>query len=165
MTDQPALFDPNTPTTRTTPIPATNRPDTWLTTHLIRTGHLTETGLTRRARIRTCRTCRSLTIAGLDDHTCALEAHTDPTPLTPLAEALAAIEGRPTYNLHREGGHYVLDPRDPEHITAHPAGTRNREDVLRQHLCHTPPVPLELAAPTRYPEHTPPPPPGAHPPF
>lgn len=118
------------------PTATRSKPDAWLTDHLIAGGHLTETGLSRRARIRTCR-CRHLILAGLDSDICAFEAAADPIPLTPLAEMLARIEGRPTYDLRREGGGWVLDRRDHHRIAFAPAGSRPRIDVVRAHQCHS----------------------------
>lgn len=162
MTSQPTLFDTTLPTP---PIAISTSPRNWLTDHLIRTGHLTETGLSRRARIRICPTCHQPTLAALDDDTCAFETHCDPHPLNPLGEALALVEGRRTLALHRTAGHWELDRRDHRHITDDPASHRHREDVLRQHRCHTPPIPNDHTAPSRFPETNPPLPPGAAPPF
>lgn len=147
------------------PSPTTTRPAParWLLAHLIATGHLTETGLSRRARIRTCR-CHAAVLAGLDAETCAFEVAADPTPLNPLGEALAIVEGQRTWSLHREGGRWVLDRRDAWHITAHPAGTRPREDVVREHRC-THPVADALAATSCFPETHPKPPANSIPPF
>lgn len=161
---QPTLFDPPTfvPVARQS---ATRPPaERWLVDHLVRTGHLTETGLSRRARIRTC-SCRQLVLAGLDDDTCALEVTCDPHPLSPLGEALALVEGRRTLALHRDGSRWVLDRRDSYDITAEPAGTKHREDVVREHRCTSGPPPAGLYGPSRYPEITPPLPSNAAPPF
>lgn len=161
MTTEPTLFG----TIPATPEPESAKPTDWLLAHLIRHGYVTETGITRTARIRTCRCCRTPTLAGLDDTTCALDVSCDPTPLTPIGEALALVEGRRTLALHREGNRFVLDPREREHITAYPASTRDREDVLREHRCHTPPPAGQLAAPSNYPETAPRPRAGAPAPF
>src|SRR5436190_12749182 len=88
--------------------PTRTSPNAWLVGHLVAAGHLTETGISRRARIRACR-CRQLILTGLDDHACAIEAKCDPYPLTPLGEALALVEHRHTWTLRREGSRYVLD--------------------------------------------------------
>lgn len=170
MNTQPALFDPiQTTSTSTTPpdLTAASAPrSTWLEAHLIRAGHLTETGLTRAARIHTC-TCRATTIAGLDGDVLAFEAHTDPQPLSVHGEAFALLEGRVTWHLRRERNRYVLEPRDSYDIRRHPATSRPREDVLRQHRCHTAPLDPTgpLVAPSRFPETTPRLPAGAAPPF
>lgn len=138
---------------------------TWLRDHLIRTGHMTETGISRRARIRRCRRCSSHILTGLDADVCAIEANADPVPLSPLGEALAVLEGRITWSLHSEGGRWVLDVRDPLHIAAHPAGTRGREDVVREHRCRSSSVVPALTASTRFPETRPPAPVGSEPGF
>lgn len=114
---------------------------TWLRQHLIDTGHLTETGTSRRARPKTHH-CGALILTGLDDDRCAGEATTDPLPLTPLGEALAHLEGRTTYQLTRRG-RLELDQRNQWAITAHPAGT-GPFDVLREHRCDTPPPAPDL---------------------
>lgn len=148
---------------------------TWLRDHLVASGHMTETGLTRRARLRPCpghiktpvdrRRCPALVLAGLDDDKCALEARADPTPLSPLGEALAVVEGRITYTLRREGPGWVLDSRDHHAIDHAPAGSRPRHDVVRQHRCGTPPPEGPLATSSSFPETAPQPPAGATPPF
>lgn len=147
MTTQPTLLDlldqPRRPTTRTR--------DRSLLDHLIRTGRATETGLTRRARLRTC-PCTQVILAALDDDTCALEVHADPIPLTPLGEALAHIEGRWTYMLTRAGGGWTLDRRDASKITHRPAGTQPRCDVVREHRCRTPRPGDPLTAATSFAE-------------
>lgn len=104
---------------------------------LIRTGRLTETGLSRRARPRPCPRCGTWTIAGLDADRCALEAHCDPTPLTALGEVIALASGRRTLELVRTRGRLELEQRWADHIADQPAGT-TRGDVLATHLCHQP---------------------------
>lgn len=107
---------------------------TWLRDHLIAGGHLTETGLTRRARIRVC-ACSARVLVGLDDDVCALESAVDPEPLNQLGEALALLEGRYTLSLRRDGRGFVLDRRHRFEIAAKPAGTQPRTDVVREHRC------------------------------
>ena len=141
--------------------------ETWLRDHLIRTGHITETGVTRAAKIRGCpMRCGSFVLVGLDDaHQCALEARADPIPVSALGEALALVEGRRTWSLHREAGRWVLDPRDDHHIAGYPAGTRLREDVLREHRCGIGVPTGALAAASTHPDTRPPLPAGAEPGF
>lgn len=110
---------------------------TWLLDHLIRAGHVTETGATRKAKIRRCQKCRAHVLVGLDADMCALEVEADPTPLSALGEALALVEGRRTLALYRDRGRFVLDPRRTEDITGDPAGSNSREDALREHRCST----------------------------
>lgn len=138
---------------------------TWLRDHLIRTGRMTETGLSRRARIRPCPTCPLLILTGLDAEMCATEAACDPSPLSPLGEALALVEGRRTWALHSEAGRWVLDPRDSDQIASEPAGSRLRQDVLRAHRCESGAPTNQLIAPTTFPETSPPLPPNSPPPF
>lgn len=109
---------------------------TWLKDHLIAAGHMTETGATRRARVRAC-TCGADIIVGLDGDRLAFEARVDPYPLSGFGEVLALLEGRYTWAAHAEAGRYVLEPRDSHAISARPAG-ECREDVMRQHRCHSP---------------------------
>lgn len=138
--------------------------DTWLRDHLIRQGRMTERGITRRARTRICRRCNADVLAGLDDYVAAIEVAADPVPLSPLGEALALAKGHRTFGLHKEGGTWVLDRRDGDHIAHHPAGTRNREDVVPSHVCgSTWTGPLTTAS--RFPETKPPTPTGSTPPF
>lgn len=124
------------------------RPQPWLTQHLIRAGHITETGISRHARIRTCARCHTPALVGLDDDICATEAATDPTPLNPLGEALALIDGRRTWNLTTTRNGYQLERRDNTHITTNPAGTHPRQDTLAEHRCHHPPPPPTLTTPS-----------------
>lgn len=139
----------------------------WLLDHLVQSGHVTESGLTRKARVRSCPgRCGQQLLSGLDDPaTCALEVRVDPVPLSPLGEALAVVEGRYTVALHREAGRLVLDPRSPYDIAARPAGTGDREDVMRQHRCGDPPPTGALAAPSTHPEAGPQTPVDDEPPF
>lgn len=123
----------------------------WLKQHLIDAGHLTETGLTRTARPRRCRSCNQPVIAGLDNDRCALEVHADPVPLSALGEALALLEGRRTVALAHEGGRWVIHVRDDFQIRGRPAGTTPRWDVLRSHVCGSNPPTGPATAPSSYP--------------
>lgn len=140
---------------------SSSSPD-WLRDHLIRAGHITETGLTRHARLRRCH-CGLWTLSALDGDRCALEAHCDPRPLTPIGEALAWLDHRRTWSLTRTR-RFELDPRDQHTITHHPAGTQPRCDVLAQHACGRQ-LPLQAFGPSNFPETTPPLPAGTPPPF
>lgn len=158
MNDQPTLLD----------VLATQRnqttPSRWLLGHLIAAGHLTESGLGRRARLRKC-TCKAHILAGLDDDVAAFETACDPIPLNPLGEALALVEHRRTYLLRKDGKGYVLDHRHAAAIARRPAGTTPRADVIRQHRCNTPDIPEQLTLPTSYAEARPALPPNARPDF
>lgn len=113
----------------------------WLTEHLVNSGHITANGISRRARIRSCRTCRHPVLAGLDADICALPAIVDPHPLTGLGEMLACLEHRLTYELRSSGNRgYRLNERDADKIAYSPAGTRTDLDVLRAHSCHARPL-------------------------
>ena len=127
----------------------------WLKQHLIATGVIDDNGIGRRAVVRTCVTCRATILTGLDADTAALTVRVDPIPLSPLGEALARVDGRPTYWLHRDGGRLVLDLRDAWNIHARPAGTRLGEDILRAHQCGSPPVAGPLEAETQHPSARP----------
>lgn len=127
--------------------------DTWLRDHLVRSGHMTEDGVTRKARLRPCPRCPHDVLVGLDDVTCALEVHADPVPLSELGEAVALLQNRRTLNLRREGSGWVIDRRDHHDITHTPAGTAHRLDVLAEHACAHGPPPPALRAPSTFPEH------------
>lgn len=144
--------------------PGASAPSRWLLGHLVAAGHLTESGLSRRARIRTC-SCGQAVLAGLDDEILAFEVQVDPVPVSPIGEALALIEGRRTFSLAREGGRYVLDPRTAADILHHPAGTHPRRDVLRAHRCGTGELPEQLACATNFAEARPTASPDASPDF
>lgn len=127
----------------------------WLRQHLINTGRWNIDGINRAARARTCTHCPQILLAGLDDPRCAGPATVDPTPLSPLGEALALIDGRTTYTLTRRGNHLELDHRNQWTITAHPAGTQPGVDIVAEHRCSTPEPspPLILASSIRPPTH------------
>lgn len=144
-------------TTQTAPAP-------WLVDHLVHTGVMTETGLTRRARPRPCPHCSTWVITGLDADTLALEAACDPQPLNTLGEAMALVAGRRTLNLTRTRGRLELEQRWADHVESQPAGT-GRADVLAEHVCGQP-IPASWNTTSRF-KPTPGtnPPPGSPPPF
>jgi hypothetical protein len=125
-------------TKTTAPIPA------WLRRHLHDTGVMVD-GVTRSARIRTCRRCHQTVIKGLTEEPCSILATCDPTPLSNLGEALALTTGRHTYDLAYRAGRLELDDRDCDHIEGSPPETpnswRRRADVLAEHRCHADPLP------------------------
>lgn len=127
-------------------------PDAGVLRHLIRAGHLTESGLSRRARPRPCPHCCAWTIAGLDADVCALETHVDPSPLTPLGEMLALLDHRPTFELVRAEGRFQLERRHAWRITFAPAGSTPRADVLALHRCDATPISGPALAPTAFAE-------------
>lgn len=143
----------------------------YLLEHLIRAGYLTETGLSRRARLRHCPTCGVYVMTGLDGDTCALEAVCDPRPLTAWGEAYAWLDGRRTWALTKPG-RFELDPRTSREIAATPAGSQPRLDVLAQHACSVVDgrgrvrlLPVTCFGPSSFPETTPTLPPGSPAPF
>jgi hypothetical protein len=123
--------------------------DAWLKRHLVDNGHLTESGASRKAKPRRCRTCNAVVVIGLDADMCAFEVHADPVPLSQLGEALAVATGRRTVSFCQSAGAYLLEQRWVEDIKARPAGTGTREDVLAEHRCREP-VPDLWSAPTSF---------------
>lgn len=127
---------------------------TWLKDHLVAAGYMTETGATRRARVRRCG-CGVDIIVGLDGDRLAFEARVDPYPLSSVGEVLALLEGRYTWAAYADGGRHVLEFRDSHAISARPAG-KCPEDVMRQHRCDTPePAGVIASAFTSPPKPTP----------
>jgi hypothetical protein len=112
----------------------------WLKTMLIDQGRLSETGLTRRARIRTHKPCHLPTLAGYDADTCALDTWCDLAELTLAGEVHALLAGRTTYELTTER----LYRRDRWTITGRPAGRMT--PVFAEHRCHAP-IPATWAVP------------------
>lgn len=116
--------------------------DTWLLKQIEE-----KTGLpngTRAAWARRCRTCREITITGLNDDVCAFTTTVDPTPLGTLGEALARMSGRQTFSLHHDGPkRFRISRRDRWQIAGHPAGRQGilPFDVVTEHHCRTPPLP------------------------
>jgi hypothetical protein len=45
------------------------------------------------------------------------------------------LDGLRTYEMHREGGAWVIDFRDQWRVASRPAGRTPRNDVLAQHRC------------------------------
>lgn len=125
----------------------------WLLDHLIRAGHMTETGLTRRARVRTCDRCGDVALVGLDEDICAFEVAASPRPLSALGEAMALLEQRRTFELIRTARGYQLERRGADHIESRPAGRTPRADVLAEHRCRAPDPADALVAETSFPEH------------
>ena len=117
--------------------------------HLVATGAISPTGSARRAKIRTCPTCRAVILHGDDNDRCAFETVADPTPLNAHGEAWALASGRRTVALARDKNGLVLWARNADQITGKPAGTNPREDVLATHVCGQP-IPAELACASRF---------------
>lgn len=136
MTSEQTLRDILAPTPATTAKP--ERPN--LLQHLVAAGHVTEDGISRAAKIRTCQRCRAPVINGLDADRAAMVATCDPYPLTSLGQMLASIAGHRLYELWRGRDRYELEPRDADRIGYYiPTGQggHHRIDILRAHHCHT----------------------------
>jgi hypothetical protein len=84
----------------------------------------------RAVTLRLCPRCRAPVLTGLDAEWCAISTQCDPTPLTPLGEAVALLSGRQTYTLTPGRNRKELDYRDEWRI-AKP--TKN--PVLAEHKC------------------------------
>lgn len=146
MSLQQVLFDAQADTIRARVDDAPITP--WIIDRLIRSGAMTESGLTRRARPRPCPSCGAWTVCGLDADLLALEARCDATPLTALGEVLALAAGRRTVELVRTRGRLQLEQRWADHIEGRPAGA-GTYDVLAEHRCGQP-IPPAYAAPTTH---------------
>jgi hypothetical protein len=104
----------------------------WLAQALRDKGILTDQGLTRTARIRTCPTCHVPTLAGIDDT--GLDTWNDLAELHATGEAHALLDHRRTHWIH--AGQLVH--RDQWTIRARPAGHPTSPTVLPEHRCHQP---------------------------
>jgi hypothetical protein len=124
--------------------PATPKIPAWLRRHLRDTGAMID-GVTRSARIQTCKHCGRAVIRGFTEEPCSTIATCDLTPLSNLSEAIALTTGRATYDLAYRGGRLELDDRDDFHIKGSPPETPNwwraNADVLAEHRCNTDPLP------------------------
>jgi hypothetical protein len=88
----------------------------------------------RTATLTQCRQCAAPILTGLDNDIAALTAKTDPTPITPLGETIALLQGRNTYNLTtNSNGRKELDHRDQWQISA-----PRKHPVLPEHRCGQP---------------------------
>jgi hypothetical protein len=90
-------------------------------------------GATRATGIRLCPKCRAPILTGLDAEICAFTVRVDPTPITPLGEAIALLQGRATYNLADGPNRKELDLRDQWRITM-----PRKYPVLPEHRCGQP---------------------------
>lgn len=129
----------------------------WLWRHLEQTGVVGPDRVGRSVRATACRTCCGQTLTGLDNDRCAVVAHADPEPVSPLGEALALLAGRKTYALHPSANGYELVLRYDKQIAAAPPGTRGY-DVLAEHACNStalPNLPSAYAGITALPDNPP----------
>lgn len=120
----------------------------WLAKHLEDTGKLGPDRIGRAARLHHCKSCGRYMLTGLDNDMCASVANADPTPVSPLGEALALIGNRRTYTLHRTTDRLELQIRDRWQIAGAPAGTRH--DVLPEHTCEAIDLPAAESVHQRY---------------
>ena len=120
----------------------------WLWRHLEETGAAGPDRVGRAAKATVCRQCKRPIITGLDNDMCASVANADPTPVSPLGEALALIGGRRTYTLHQTTDRLELQIRDRWQIAGSPAGTRH--DVLPEHTCEAIDLPAAESVHQRY---------------
>ncbi|KAB2347319.1 hypothetical protein [Actinomadura rudentiformis] len=90
-------------------------------------------GVFRTAILGRCPRCYAPILTGLDDDNAARTARADPTPITPLGEAVALLAGRATYDLLAPYGRRELWRRDQWHIS----GAR-KHPVLPEHRCGQP---------------------------
>ncbi len=111
----------------------------WLRSMLVDKGVLSESGLTRNAGIRTCRTCRAQCLAGIA--ITGLDAWADLGQLHAAGELAALLAGRPTLSLF--AGRQLV-PRDRHWIRAYPAGAGSRP-AYAAHRCGEP-TPAEWQA-------------------
>jgi hypothetical protein len=64
-----------------------------------------------------CSRCGRVVLTGLDSDVCAFTATVDPWPADLVAETLAILAGRDTYNAHRElGGRIELERRNQDTV-------------------------------------------------
>lgn len=98
-------------------------------------------GNLRAVGVRGCR-CGAQVLAGLDADRAALTAIVDLAPICEMGEALALLQGRPTYDLVGDSRKKELEYRYEWNIKA-----RRRYPVMTAHKCGAP-IP---AAPTEVP--------------
>jgi hypothetical protein len=92
------------------------------------------------ARTRPCPRCGAPTLCARAGRIAALDVTADPTPITPLQEIQALLDGRLTWHLVPSalpGAPARITWREPTHIRAGPA----RWPVIADHQC--PPQPVQ----------------------
>lgn len=95
----------------------------------------------RRAVVTGCPRCRLAVLAGLDADSAALEALAEILPVTRQAEVIAALTGRPVYNLAAD--HRLYRRTDAAIKAGH---SPHGEPVVVGHICDRP-VPAEWYLP------------------
>jgi hypothetical protein len=101
---------------------------TWLRDHLIAEGHISEAGLTKKARLTRCR-CGAQTIAGIDAD--GVDVYLAPIQINALGEAMALVDQRGTWEMR---GHRLIR-RHRFSIRARPAGTDATRPTFAAHRC------------------------------
>jgi len=86
----------------------------------------------RSACLQRCTKCRAPILYGLDADLCALSVKADPTPLTPLGEAIALLGGRRTFHLTDIAGRIEITMRDQWAI-----GGESAHLVVPEHKCNS----------------------------
>jgi hypothetical protein len=114
--------------------------------HLEALGRWNTDGISRKAQMRACK-CGQPVLTALDHDRTAMVAKCDPTPLNVLGELTALMAGHDTWRLSWNYDHWEIDARDQLNIAAHPAGTKPGVEILRGHLCHSPPIAEEHSRP------------------
>lgn len=84
----------------------------------------------RTAQLRLCKHCGAPILRGLDADIAALKVDIDPTPITETGEALALLQGRGTYELHRSRHGPTICHRAEWNISA-----PRRRPVYPAHRC------------------------------
>ena len=131
------LFElPETPQTS----PSTPATPYWVTAYETTSGGAANlTG--GKALPRPCPTCGTWCLTGYDSNLCAIQAWTDPAPLTPQLEAAALILRRATYRVWGRPGSYELTLRFVPglHLPSR-LPTANECTVIAAHVCNSPPL-------------------------
>jgi hypothetical protein len=106
----------------------------WVADQLIADGRMNHERITTTARARTCKTCATKTLTGLNEYGRRIDV--DPIPINALGEVAATLAGRTTYGCF----YGELTARQPSEITYRPPSIR---PVYATHECHAPPLPPE----------------------
>lgn len=86
----------------------------------------------RSACLQRCTKCQAPVLYGLDADICALSVKADPTPITPLGEAIALLDGRRTFTLTDIAGRIEITTRDHWAI-----GGESKHPVIPEHKCNS----------------------------
>jgi hypothetical protein len=102
----------------------------WLQEHLRTIGADNPDGVSRRARLTHCRTCRRTLVVGLDADPCGIAATADAQEIDAVGEYLALTLGLRTFTLTRTAGTWQLEYRDQFAV----AGEK-KHPILAAHTC------------------------------